>query len=109
LRVFDNGGFWSHRSDEEPPMRPKSSIAKTTHGGRVLKDVGRATRRQFSAEEKTRILLDSLRTENSIAEICRRESMAHHLPPTPDAYWYGLKSLQTPSYRFVPAIPTIAR
>ena len=60
-------------------MRPKSSIAKTTSGGCVVNDIGRATRRQFSADEKIRILLDGLRGEDSIAEICRREGMAQSL------------------------------
>src|SRR3954464_7082354 len=39
----------------------------------VLKDIRRATRRQFSAEEKIRIVLEGLRGEESIAELCRRE------------------------------------
>ncbi|APX87958.1 transposase [Methylorubrum extorquens] len=36
----------------------------------------RATRRQFSAEEKIRIVLEGLRGEDSIAELCRREGIA---------------------------------
>ena len=39
----------------------------------VVKDIRRATRRQFSAEEKIRIVLSGLRGEDSIAELCRRE------------------------------------
>lgn len=35
-----------------------------------------ATRKQYSAEEKIRIVLDVLRGENSIAELCRREDIA---------------------------------
>ena len=42
----------------------------------TLKDIGRATRRQFSAEEKIRIVLEGLRGEDSIAELCRREGIA---------------------------------
>ncbi len=42
----------------------------------VLKDIRRATRRQFSAEEKIRIVLEGLRGEESIAELCRREGIA---------------------------------
>ncbi|MDQ3561360.1 MAG: IS3 family transposase, partial [Pseudomonadota bacterium] len=53
-------------------MRPRSSSAKATSGERVVKDIRRATRRQFSAEEKIRIVLDGLRGEDSIAELCRR-------------------------------------
>ena len=39
----------------------------------------RATRRQFSAEEKIRIVLDGLRGEDSIAELCRREGIVQNL------------------------------
>lgn len=60
-------------------MRPKSSGAKATPGERVVKDIRRATRRQFSAEEKIRIVLDGLRGEDSIAELCRREGIAQSL------------------------------
>src|SRR5947208_12281501 len=38
---------------------------------KVVKDLRRATRRQFSAEEKIRIVLEGLRDEESIAELCR--------------------------------------
>src|SRR5215471_19832344 len=37
----------------------------------VIKQIRRATRRQFSAEEKIRIVLSGLRGEDSIAELCR--------------------------------------
>ena len=42
----------------------------------VVKDIRRATRRQFSAEEKIRIVLEGLRGEESIAGLCRREGIA---------------------------------
>lgn len=60
-------------------MRPKSSGAKATPGERVVQDIKRVTRRQFSAEEKIRIILDGLRGEDSIAELCRREGIAQSL------------------------------
>ena len=41
-----------------------------------MKDIRRATRKQYSAEEKIRIVLDGLRGEYSIAELCRREGIA---------------------------------
>jgi transposase len=44
-----------------------------------LKDIRRATRRHFSAEGKIRIVLDGLRGEDSIAELCRREGIAQSL------------------------------
>jgi transposase len=46
---------------------------------RVVKDIRRATRRHFSAEDKIRIVLDGLRGEDSIAELCRREGIAQSL------------------------------
>ncbi|QXX76064.1 hypothetical protein MHY1_02899 [Methylovirgula sp. HY1] len=42
----------------------------------VVKDIRRATRRQFSAVEKIRIVLEGLRGEDSIAELCRPEGIA---------------------------------
>ena len=41
----------------------------------VVREIRRKTRRKFSAEEKIRIVLDGLRGENSIAELCRREGL----------------------------------
>src|SRR3984885_16379220 len=46
---------------------------------RVVKDIRRATRRHHSAEDKIRVVLDGLRGEHSIAEICRREGIAEGL------------------------------
>jgi transposase len=45
----------------------------------VVKAIRRATRRQFSAEEKIRIVLSGLRGEDSIAELCRREGIVQNL------------------------------
>src|ERR671921_1508918 len=41
----------------------------------LVKDIRRATRRHFSAEEKIRLVLEGLRGEDSIAELCRREGI----------------------------------
>ncbi len=46
---------------------------------KVVKDIRRATRRQFGAEEKIRIVVDGLRGEDSIAELCRREGINQNL------------------------------
>ena len=40
-----------------------------------VKDIRRNTRRKFSSEEKIRIVLDGLRGEYSMAELCRREGI----------------------------------
>jgi transposase len=45
----------------------------------VLKNIRRATRRHFSAENKIRIVLEGLRGEDSIAELCRREGIFQNL------------------------------
>ena len=42
----------------------------------VVRQIRKAIRRRFSAEEKIRIVLEGLRGEHSISEICRRESIA---------------------------------
>ena len=59
-------------------MRPKSSSAKKP-AEQVVKDIRRATRRHFSAEDKIRIVLEGLRGDDSIAELCRKEGIAQSL------------------------------
>ncbi len=59
-------------------MRAKSSSAKRP-AELVVKDIRRATRRHFSAEDKIRIVLEGLRGDDSIAELCRREGIAQSL------------------------------
>ena len=59
-------------------MRPKSSSTKKP-SEQVVKDIRRATRRHFSAEDKIRIVLDGLRGDDSIAELCRKEGIAQSL------------------------------
>jgi transposase len=45
----------------------------------VVRDIRRQTRRKYSAEEKIRIVLEELRGEESIAELCRREGINPNL------------------------------
>jgi transposase len=56
-------------------MRQNSGPEKAP-AEQVVKDIRRATRRQFSAEEKIRIMLEGVRGEENIAELCRREGIA---------------------------------
>ena len=42
---------------------------------KTVRDIRRATRRHYSAEEKIRIVLEGLRGEDSIAELCRCEGL----------------------------------
>ncbi len=55
-------------------MRTRGSSSEKT-----VKDIRRATRKQYSAEEKIRIVLDGLRGEETIAELCRQEGIAQSL------------------------------
>ena len=59
-------------------MKPKTSNSRMATE-QVVKDIRRKTRRHFSAEDKIRIVLDGLRGEDSIAELCRREGIAQSL------------------------------
>lgn len=44
-----------------------------------MKDIRRATRKHYSAEDKIRIVLEGFRGEDSIAELCRREGIAQSM------------------------------
>jgi transposase len=46
---------------------------------KLVRDIRRATRRKFSSEEKIRIVLEGLRGEETIAELCRKEDIAQNL------------------------------
>ncbi len=50
-------------------MTEKRSVEKT------VRDIRRHTRKKYSAEEKIRIVLEGLRGEDSIAELCRKEGI----------------------------------
>ena len=51
--------------------RPRKRTAES-----VVKDIRRQTRRKFNSEEKIRIVLEGLKGEESISEICRKEGIA---------------------------------
>ena len=60
-------------------MRQKSGTRESS-SERLVKHIRRGvTRKQYSSEEKIRIVLDGLRGECSIAELCRREGIAESL------------------------------
>ena len=59
-------------------MSQKSGVTKL-RAEKVVKDIRRATGRRFSVEEKIRIVLEGLRGEDSIVELCRREGIAQGL------------------------------
>jgi transposase len=63
-------------------MRQKPGPAKEP-AEQVVKEIRRAIRKHYSAEEKIRIVLEGLRGEDSIAELCRREG----IPPNVYYRW----------------------
>ena len=58
-------------------MRQKSG--PNTPAETLVRDIRRATRKHYSAEEKIRIVIAGLRGEDSIAELCRREGISQNL------------------------------
>ena len=63
-------------------MKPKPSYSKSSAKApaeQVVNDSRRQTRRHFSAEDKIRIVLEGLRGDDSIAELCRKEGIAQSL------------------------------
>ena len=45
----------------------------------MVRDIKRITRRKYSSEEKIRIVIEGMRGEVSIAELCRKEGIAQNL------------------------------
>ena len=60
----------------------------------AVREIRRRTRRKFAPEEKIRIVLEGLRGEQSISELCRREGVATNL-----YYLYGLLPLCKRSFQ----------
>ena len=58
-------------------MRQKEDSREAVE--KTVRDITRRTRRHFGAEEKIRMVLQGLRDEESIAEICRREGLHQNL------------------------------
>lgn len=52
---------------------------RSQNPGSVVREIRRKTRRKFSTEEKIRIVLEGLKGEASIAELCRREGIVPNL------------------------------
>ena len=78
---------------KKSPGRPKNSEA-------IIKDVKRVTRRQFNPEEKIAIVLEGLSGEQSIAEICRREGIAHSVYYNNERYHESLENCTPASVYF---------
>ena len=57
----------------------QKSMSKNDPAERTVRDIRRKTRKQYTAEEKIRIVVSGLRGEESIAALCRREGIAEGL------------------------------
>ena len=70
---------------EEPCTDPYARFCGQTGAAKQngieskVREIRRKTRRQYSAEERIRIVLEGLRSEESIAALCRREGIATNL------------------------------
>jgi len=54
-------------------------MGKNRDPEKVVREIKRKTRRKFSSEEKIRIVLEGLKGEETIAELCRREGISPNL------------------------------
>ena len=59
-------------------MNTKNRVHKDS-AEKTVRDIRRATRRHYSAKEKIRIVLEGLRGEDSIAELCPKEGINQNL------------------------------
>ena len=50
-------------------------MAQNTDAESIVRDIKRRTRKKYSSEEKIRIVLEGLRGEATVAELCRREGL----------------------------------
>jgi hypothetical protein len=85
VQVTDSAGwnatFGMHRADLIEILAttlPRDNPTPVT-SEKLVRDIRRATRKQYSAEEKIRIVLDGLRGEAPIAEFCPREGIAESM------------------------------
>jgi len=54
-------------------------MGKKASAEETVRTIRRKTKRQYNAEEKIRIVLEGLRGEDTVAELCRREGIAESL------------------------------
>jgi transposase len=65
-------------SQKSPAPAARAAAAKAP-AEQVVRDIRRRTRKQHTAEDKIRVVLEGLRGEESIAALCRREGIAESL------------------------------
>jgi transposase len=59
-----------------PGPPPNATPVSSSASEKLVRDIRRVTRKHYSAEEKIRVVLDGLRGEVTISELCRREDIA---------------------------------
>jgi transposase len=50
-------------------------MALNTDAESIVRDIRRRTRKKYTSEEKIRVVLEGLRGEATVAELCRREGL----------------------------------
>jgi transposase len=68
---------WQHNQQEREPALPEGRAGRRRGetARQLIRRAKRATRRKFPAEEKIRIVMEGIRAEVSIADLCRREGI----------------------------------
>lgn len=77
LPCYNHHSGDSMQSKTKPAPKPKPQAAAKPEA--VVRDIKRVTRNKYSAEDKIRIILEGLRGETAITEICRREGLGTNL------------------------------
>jgi len=73
-------------SDQETPQVPSTGAARSAETARsLIRKAKQSARRRFSSEDKIRILMEGIRGEVAVAELCRREGIH------PTVYYKWLK------------------
>jgi transposase len=65
-----------------PPAKAKRRSPKSPQNGsakRLIRKVRQATRRRYSAEEKIRIVMEAIRGDDSVSDLCRREGISSNV------------------------------
>jgi transposase len=91
---------WRAPLRNSPEIRPVNQSPES-----VVRRIKRKTRKRYSPEEKIRVVLEGLRGEESIAEICRRD-IRSHLIHSPHCLKQGVHSTSLamsncPSFCFI--------
>ena len=77
--VIEEERVWGSSSTARGAEMRSKMETHSDEAEKRVRDIRRATRRQFSAEEKVRIVIAGLRGEDSVAELCRKEGINQNL------------------------------